>query len=273
MGRMLSSREILRQSLLGLFRPVIRLALKNSFKFRDVVECLKIVFVRVAKEELLRANEEITISKLSVMTGLQRRDLTRLTQEEIPVRRDQDLISRIIGLWQSAGKFKDKTGKPKILSFKGRQGDFAELVASVSTDLNPYTIAFELERAGIAKETPNGLQLVKAGYQPKADLKAGLKLLEQDSDTLLQAVSQNIFECPEIPNLHVKTEYDNIPESKMKEVREWFLNKGAIFHKEAREYLSRLDRDIHPESSNRQPKGKRVRASIGTFSFTEQVED
>lgn len=270
---MASAREICRRSLLGLMKPLVRFAIRHSFKLRDLVECIKLVFVKVAAEELAHLGEVASASKISAMTGIQRPEVTRLLNESSPSRGNVDVVARVIGLWESSARFKDKKGLTKILSLKGRQGSFANLVASVSTDLNPYTVAFELERAGIVKQTPAGLKLLKPGYESVGNIEEGLSLLAQDSEDLHRAVTENIFSCPKDMNLHVKTEFDNIPLSKMAEVRQWFLVKGAELHKEARLFLSKLDRDINPNLNKLQADEPAIRAIIGTYSLTEEKKN
>lgn len=265
---MVAIREICRDALLGLLRPIVRFALKRSLKLREIVEYLKVVFVQIAKEELEKLNQEPTVSKLSAMTGIQRREINRLLDDGLEIKSDQDVIARVIGLWQSATKYKDKAGRPRILEMRGREGEFAELVGRVSSDLNPYTVAFELERAGIAESSERGIKLVKAGYEPSGNTKEALRLLWQDSEDLHSAVCQNIFETPKTQNLHIKTEFDNIPLCKEREIRSWFLEKGTALQEEARKYLAQLDRDISPSAARQFPNEPSLRAVIGTFSFT-----
>ena len=258
-------REISQKALLGLLRPIARFALMRSLKFREVAEYLKFVFVSLAREELIRLEESVTTSKLSAMTGIQRRDVDRILQSTPEAQQEADVVTRVIGLWQGAKRFQTNSGKPKILTLKGGEGTFATLVRSVSTDLNPYTVAFELERMGIVNSTEDGLQLAKPGYEPTGDLKAGLQLLANDSDDLYRGVLENLFSTPEVPNIHIKTEYDNIPRSRERQVREWFQRKGAAFHADARKYLAKLDRDVQ-ECDDDSPA---VRVAVGTFGFTE----
>ncbi len=263
-----SPREIFRECLIGLLYPVIRFAVRHALKFQDVVECLRIVFLKIAKEELHSLDEKLTVSKLSVMTGIQRREIKSLIEIDAPIRRDADVVTRIIGLWQSSARYKDKAGRPRILDFTGRKGEFASLVAEISTDLNPYTIAFELERAEIAQQTERGLKLLKPGYQPRENFNEAIGLLSEDASDLQSAVIENLIDAKDPPNLHVKTQYDNIPCSKEREIRDWFLKKGAELHDEARRYLAALDRDITPCRSASSKLEDPIRAVIGSFSYT-----
>ncbi len=203
------------------------------------------------------------------MTGIQRKDVSRLRTADLQVKPKGDLISRVIGLWQGQARYRDAKGNPKVLQFTGRDGAFADLVAKVSTDLNPYTVAFELERTKLAEQTETGMKLLKRGYEPHDDAEEGLHLLANDNSNLYGAVLENIFTPRDLKNLHVKTEFDNIPARFESEIRKWFLEKGGDFHHAARAYLSSLDRDITPEMQKKYPDDAALRAAIGTVSFTE----
>ena len=205
------------------------------------------------------------------MTGVQRREVTRLLSSGPEEKPNRDLVSRIIGLWQGAKRYQDSSGAPRVLQFTGREGEFADLVASVSTDLNPYTVAFELERAQLAESTKDGIKLLKAGYQPDGNLEESLRLLAEDSELLHIAVTENIFEQSIDKNLHVKTDFDNIPACFEKEIRQWFLEHGGDFHRAAQAFLSALDRDHNPRLIESFPEQLSIKAAIGTFSWTDSI--
>jgi len=265
-----SIQNILCQALIDLLRPIVRLALHRSLRVQDFEEAMKMAFLEVAREEIEHMRETVTLSKLSAMTGLQRRDIRRLSDRDALPRRGTDLITRVVGLWQSASLFQDRVGRPRELSFKNGKGEFTELVLKVSSDLNPYTVLFELQRSGMARQSVQGVQLLRPAYQPTGDVESGLRLLSQDSCDLHRIVEYNLFTNPKDPHLHIKTEYDNIPISKSDLVKNWIMKKGALFHEEARRFLAKLDRDINPNSKAKNAKEESIRAIVGSFGFVDK---
>jgi len=262
-------RDIYRKSIMGLLRPIVKFALIKSIKYRDLSEILKLCFVQVASEELERGNYMLTASKVSVMTGIQRKDITRLLEGNTDKGRDIDIVTRLIGLWRNNPKFLDSQRKPRILDLNAREGDFAVLCNLVSTDLNPYTMLFELERLNLVSQSENGIKLLRSGFEPKGEIEASLKLLYLDSQDLIKSVCENIFEPKAKPNLHVKTHFDKIPRSKEESIREWFLKNGGKFHEEAEKFLSQLDMDINPKLEDLHKDEPVIRVGIGSYSFTE----
>ncbi len=264
---MKSVQDILRHSMIELLKPVVRFVLRRGIHIQDFEEAAKAAFIEVASQEIEKTGEPVTVSKLSAATGLQRRDIKRLQSPTSEQNKAGDLITRIVGLWQSSSKYKDKRGQPRVLTFKGKSSEFLKLVESVSTDLNPYTVLFELERSGVAKQTEGGVRLIRAGYEPTGDITEGLRLLAEDSNYLHKTLEHNLFVDPAEPQLHAKTFFDNIPASKASLVKKWFLEKGAAFHNEAREFLSKLDRDTNDEKTATNEDS--IKAVVGTFGIVE----
>jgi hypothetical protein len=266
-----TQKEIIRKGLKRLLRPAVAFAARYSFRVQALTEILKEVLLEVTDADLRSKGLEPNVSRLSAATGLHRRDVTRLWRDESPPKQGLDVISRIIGQWQSDKRYFGKNGLPKVLSLEGRKGTFAELVQSVSSDLNPYTVLTELERSQAVEKREDGIHLVKKTYQPRGDLDKGLTLLGNDSMTLVNSVSENIMSPEKLENLHVRTEYDNVPIGFEEEIRRWFLSQGSAFHGAVREFLSEKDRDINPKL----PAGEdKLRVSFVTFSYTEPlIED
>ena len=240
-------RKLLLEGLKQMLRPIARFCLNRSIKIQDAGEMLKYAFLEVAKEELQREAKLVSNSRLSVMTGLHRRDVVRLRLDRQEISENAPLLLRVIGQWQQDSRFIDKKGTPKSLSIEGKKSQFVELVQSISKDLNPYTVLFELERVGAVRRDDEALSLNADVYVPEGDVKESLGLLGRDMEDLILAVDENIFKKPTIPHLHIKTRYDNVALSAMPELQRWCLDLGAKVHAEVRAKLAKYDKDLNPK--------------------------
>ncbi len=258
-------RQIFLECLERMLRPLAYFCLQRSIKFQDFVDVAKSAFLGAAREEIEKIGVADSVSRLSVMTGLQRRDVARLgsTSAESKVTERQNLIARLIGQWVSDKNFVTKQGKPRILSTDGRSSEFAKLARTVSKDLNFHTVLFELERLGIIKREPGKATLVHSAYEVKGNLREGFSILAEDTQDLIAAATENISAEKDPPNLHAKTYYDNICEEFLPEIRDWLLKFGQRIHQEAREFLSKFDKDINPAIPS---KRSGARVAIGTYS-------
>ena len=256
------------QCLSLLMKPIVRFCLRRSIKVQDVIETAKIVFVELAEEEIRKSGKDISASKISVMTGMHRRDISRLYQSSTTKKQAPSLIARLIGQWQHDRRFSTKAGRPRVLSYEGADSEFAALVRSVSKELNSYTLLFELERIGAIEKTTGGIRLLAGSFVPRGDLKEGIDLLSKDMEDLMSAVEENVSELSDVPHLHLKTEYDNVPETLTPLIREWLLKEGSSFHQRARDFISGFDRDINPDVED---DGTRIRVAVGTFSRVQKL--
>jgi len=246
-------------------RPIVRFCVRRDVKFQDFSEVTRHLFIESTAEELKSQGFEANVSRLSVSTGMHRRDVTRIWKGEEPPKEPDSVIRKVIGQWRSDKRFAKKAEHPNPLSLKGKDSEFAELVRSVSQDVNPYTVLFELERIGAVEKSDEMLILKTAAVSPQGDIKRGLELLSHDSEDLISSVEQNLFDESEILNHHVKTHYDNIAVESIPTIKVWLLEQGAKFHEDIRRYLSKFDLDINP-ALKKESGGARV--AFGSFSVT-----
>jgi hypothetical protein len=260
-----SSKNLLR----NLLRPAVRFAIRRGIKVRTITEELKGLLLEEAHHELARTHEDVNVSRLSVITGLQRRDIQRLSTP-IPdaTNKHLDLMTRVIGTWSTNERF-SRGSQPRELSLSGSESDFAILVRSVSSDLNPSTILFELERLRLVERDGNCVRLLWSAYQISGDVDDAYALLERDLSCLVMGVDHNITRQTQPPNLHISTRFDNVSTEALARIRDWLLHRGAAFHAEIREFVGSFDKDINPQRYS-EPGGARV--TVGSFSLCEIPE-
>ena len=239
----------------------------------DLYNDAKELFIEVAIDELKSKNEKVTVSRVNVITGIHRKDISKRLNndvESLNKNKDQSLIMKVIGHWQTDPRFTTKKKQPRQLTYVSQDSDFRQLVLSISKELNPTSILFELERIKAVEKRGNKLQLLTDTYAPLDDLQEVSKLLLTDMSDLVRAVEQNVSEQKKIPNLHARTEYDKIRSDAYEEINQWFIREGHRFHSEARNFLSQFDNDINPDPNF---SGKCLRVSLGTFSSMEDKDE
>ena len=250
--------------------PVLRFCVRRGVKLQQLLELIKLVFIQVANDELKRDGEKVNTSRIFVLTGVHRKDIPRLLKEPRPKKTAQDLVRRVIGQWRHDPAFSSSPNKPRVLGVEGDTSDFFKLVTKVSSDVNPYTIRFEMERLGLIQRTPRGVKLVSSFRDlNKSSLKELYGVLGMDLNDLFLAVEENVFETTDIKHLHLRTEYDSIQKSALSEIKNWLLDEGSRFHRRARDFLSQFDSDLNPKVKEEEEK---MRISVGTFSFAEKSE-
>jgi hypothetical protein len=227
------------------------------------------VFIEGAVAELEARGQKVNVSRLSVSTGLHRRDVMRIYREGKTQDEPSSIPSRVLGQWEQDSKFLTKAGKPKLLTVDGDDSEFRQLVRLISTDVNAGTILFELERTDAVERVGNKLKLKRRALVVSDNPEESFQLLAADSKDLVASVEENVFSSATIKNLHARTEYDNIAIRELPQIKQWLLDEGSKFHARARNFLAQFDLDIAPQDGA--IGGGRV--VLGTFGRVEIPED
>lgn len=262
---------MLKQHVTTILRPFVRFCFRHQIKLNDIIEACKQLYIETAIEHLNINNQAVSNSKISLMTGVHRKDIAIMRTETIRRRPYQDPLAKIIGLWRTHKRFTTSSHKPKVLNISGADSEFGKLVGLVSKEINPYTALGEFERIGAVTITKNGAKLVARVFMPAEDLRRGLDIATEDVDDLFQVVEYNTSGSlsPTNRQLHLRTEYDNIPASRREEIRNWILAEGSLLHEKIRRHLGQLDRDISEISDD---SSGTICVSVGAFSFIKEVK-
>ncbi len=266
----------------AVLQALVRWCLKRGVRSAQVEELVRQTFVHEAQREIKEAKSEFSVSKVSVITGLHRTEVSRLLSGDERSSPQHNILNRVIGLWSGAKRYRNKDGSIRTLTHEGLNSEFAALVALVSKEITHYPILFELERIGAIEYQGNSVKLIAQGYAPQGDVQYGLDLLALDANDLVSAVESNILQKNAEPSLHLRTSFDNINPIHLSEIRLWIHRKGIEFHTAIREYLSQYDRDIAGSEDNDKAKSnqvisqdvaeERAQVSVTSFSIAEPIK-
>ncbi|MBX7137323.1 MAG: hypothetical protein K1X83_05005 [Oligoflexia bacterium] len=244
-----------------LLGPIVGLCLRYSIKLDELVEALKYILIQRADSEISLDSAALSAARISAITGVHRKDIARLRASARPSTKPKNLVMKILGQWEQDRRFcRGRTPKP--LKVDGKRSEFTELVYSVSTDLNPYAVLFELQRIGAVECKHQVVRLVTRSHSTRADFEQGLEQLADDLQNLIIAVQENLSSQAEVPNHHLSTEYDNIPAQCADKIRRLLFQEGRRLHRKMRSLLAPFDRDV---GSSRQGDG-RLRVVFGSYS-------
>ena len=148
--------------------PLVRLMLSTGVTFPLVSELLKGVFVEVAERDFRLDERKPTDSRISLLTGVHRKDVRRLRGMD---RASDSCVpgtipfgARLVAAWLGNERFLDGHGQPQHLPRTrgcGAQASFEELVASHSTDCRPRVVLDEWLRLGIVRIDEHDLVVLK----------------------------------------------------------------------------------------------------------------
>ncbi len=140
-----------------LLRPLVRLMLARGVTLPYLTELLKALLVEVADKEFRIGAKPPTDSRVSLVTGVHRKDVSRLRQaldastEEI-VPQVVSLGAQLVAMWLGTPRYLDDEGRPRPLPrfvSEGGELSFEGLVASVNSDIRSRVVLDEWLRLGV----------------------------------------------------------------------------------------------------------------------------
>ena len=144
------------KALRHLLRPIVRLLLAKGIGYPYLSDLLKEIYVDVALREFGLPGKAQTDSRITLLTGVHRKDVKRLREMDLHVHDAPEAVSlgmRVVSAW-SLPPFCDDEGLPKPLPRLASQGgdaSFEILVASVSKDIRARALLDEWLRLGIVR--------------------------------------------------------------------------------------------------------------------------
>lgn len=181
-----------------ILRPLARLAVQKGWLFPVVEKRLRHAYIEAAEA---LDGKGVTDSKVSISTGLQRRDIARLRNEGAPTNTARQPLAEIIALW-----WDDPTYDPEGIPVKGSNSSFTNLARSIRKDVHPRTFLDILIENGAVSETGEIVSLNTRSYKPLAGSEDQLAYLAANVGDHLEAAVSNVVEANEYYDMGVHYE-------------------------------------------------------------------
>lgn len=177
-GRAAPDADRLQRPLARLMRPLVFLLIKSGITFPALCDLLRELYVNVAELDFALAGKEQTDSRVSLLTGIHRKEVARLRGAGAPVSVVPVAVSRtsrILARWSSDPRFTDAEGHPKPLPRVGATESFEALVGSVTRDLRPRAVLDEwLDRGLVMTDADDCVVLSDSAFLPSSGSDAQL---------------------------------------------------------------------------------------------------
>lgn len=152
------------EALVELLLPVARLLIREGTGIDKLVHAAKRAYLRAALESILPRGQRINISRLSVATGMTRKEVSTLlkgsqnkgSRNANTRTRGEQRALRVLRGWSSDPRFQSRSGRPGTLPYRGRTKSFSYLVKLYGGDVTPKSVQRELERMGLIEPTREG---------------------------------------------------------------------------------------------------------------------
>ncbi len=135
-----------------LARPLVRLLLDHQITWPALAGLLRETYVEMADREFEIEGKAQTTTRVSLLTGIHRKEVRRLREKESDGYAGPaaaSLGAQLVARWTGDPHFLDGAGKPQRLPRRGADPSFESLVESVSKDIRSRAVLDEWLRLGV----------------------------------------------------------------------------------------------------------------------------
>lgn len=252
-----------------LLQPLVRLLLSHGISFQVFSELVKSAYVKVAEEEFRLASKPQTDSRISLLTGIHRREINRLRNEtvtEINLSQHASMSALLLTIWSGDPDYLDEQALPvplPRLANKGGGRSFESLVQSVSKDFRARVVLDEWLRQGIVTlDKDDKVLLVADAFIQPQGIEEKIYYFGQNIHDHMAATVHNLAGSTP-PFLERCVYYDKLSADSAKELADYSRIVGMralhAFNKRAAELQKRDQGQPHAV----------YRTNFGVYNFSE----
>jgi Family of unknown function (DUF6502) len=251
-------------------KPLVRLMLARGITYIQLTEWLKHIFVETAVREFNLPDKAINDSRISVVTGVHRKDVKRLRENmlinpSLVEPTNVNLGSKIVSAWLSNALYMNDD-KPKSIARLKKDGgniSFEVLAESVTKDVRARAALDELERVGaVSVDAEDMVTLVTEAFIPaKGEDEKAYYLGLGVGDHTSAAVNNVLNHQP--PSFDRVVHYKSLSLTSIEEIEQLSRAHGSQFLQEINKKAGKLPLN----ADNSEIKNKRF--TLGVYFYSE----
>ncbi|MGI9265311.1 MAG: DUF6502 family protein [Gammaproteobacteria bacterium] len=259
----------------AMLRPVVKMLLRSGVMWKEFAELGKNVYVDVAGTEYGIAGRPTNASRVSLITGLTRREVKKqrdlmggsLTDQ--PVKTNNAM--RLLAGWHKDPDFTDSSGQPRALGRDDEGLGFAALHRRYGGDIPAVAMLKELMGTGAVVETDNQRVIAVSRYympdpmDPEAVLRSG-SVFRDFGTTIAFNLSRNSADASLFEGRATGV---RIPANKMESYREFLETHGQAFLELVDDWLEKNQLDSKSVDSGREI----ARLGVGVYMIHDRYHD
>jgi hypothetical protein len=253
-----------------LLQPLVRLLTAQGITYPMLADLLKQVYVEVAVRDFRLEGEAPTDSRVTLLTGVHRKDVKRLrTPGEPQPEAMPEMValgSQLAAVWTTRRDLRDRKGRPRPLPRLASQGgarSFEGLVASISKDIRARPLLDEWLRLGVVKiDEQDRVVLRSAAFVPSRGFDEKAFYLGHNLHDHIAAAGHNVQgEGP--PFLERSVHYEGLDAASVAGIKELAERAGM----EAVQSVYRESKEH--ETRDRKSASPKQRLTFGIYFYSE----
>jgi hypothetical protein len=258
-------------ALRAVLRPLVRLLMTRGVTYPMLAELLKQTYVDVARREFGPEGQPPSDSRVSLLSGVHRKDVRRLrTTADAPSNDMPEAVAlgaQVVAAWTE--RFHDAKGRPRPLprlESDGGARSFEALVTGVSKDIRPRAVLDAWLRLGVVElDRDDRVVLRSAAFVPSRGLAEKAFYFGHNVGDHVAASAHNVL-GGEPPFLERSVHYDALDPGSIAELARLAEARGmtalrAVNHKA-----------MQSEARDRRKPAPKQRMTFGIYFFSEPTE-
>lgn len=252
-----------------ILRPLVRLLLSNGITYTAFCDHVRAIYVKVAEEEFKLPSKPQTDSRISLLTGIHRREVNRLRTEQpadINLSEQASMSALLLTIWNGRPEYLDEQGLPAPLprlASSGKSVSFESMVQSISKDFRPRVVLDEWLRQGIVTlDNEDRVHLCADAFVSPQDMEEKIYYFGQNVHDHLAATAHNLA-SNEPPFLERCVFYDKLTPESVKELADYSRQAGM------RALHSVNKRAAELQARDRERPDAVYRSNFGVYNFSE----
>jgi len=258
------------RALRTLLRPLVHFLVARQIAYPFLANLLKGVYVEVAERDFGLAGKRLTDSRISLLTGVYRRDVKRVRaklREGTAIPPSVSLGAEVVAHWNGRPEFVDAEGRPIPLPVHS-DGDpsFETLVESVSTDIRARSVLDEWLRLGVVHFDDNGRVVLNVGaFVPQKGLEEKLYYFGRNLRDHIAVAVHNV-QGKEPPFIERSVYYSRLSAASVAEIGEFAAEQGM----EALKAVNRLAMELQERDARTGAETRRM--TFGVYYLGAKAE-
>ena len=265
--------KLLITALHKMMRPLIRIMLRHGVSYGVFADVARHVYVDVAKTEFTLPGRKQSASRISVLTGINRKDIKKLEDRPNPLEtgefKEYHRAARLISGWLQDPNYQTADHKPRPLHISNERYCFEQLIKDHAKDVPVRAILDELTRLGSVTVDNDVVTLEEAAYLAPENAEEKIRIAARATASLLNTLDNNLN--PEIDEKWAQRSvlYTNIPLEALSLIRAKSKSEIQAYLEDANAWLSEYDRKTNTSLAG----SGRAKAGIGFYYFEEIEEE
>ena len=271
------SPDMLLSAACRLLRPLVRLLMRNGITFPVLADSVRALFIDIAATELLVEPKARTDSRISLLTGVHRKEIRRLRTSSlgdsdtprVVTPRVVTFSSQIIARWLGSPEYQNEAGAARPLARSkgmGGQASFDDLVASVTTDVRPRAVLDDWLSQGLVRlDDRDHVHLETTAFIPRPGGQEQLFYFSRNLHDHIAAAAANIGAAGSAPFVDRSLHYDRLPPAAAHRL-ETFARAAAA---RALIETNRLAFELAEQADQASPPAASRRVNFGVYIYTD----